>query len=294
MFPIPREVDLVVAEAGIGGQGDATAALGPCLGVLTSVGLDHQQVLGSSLQEIAAQKVGAWRAGSRAVLGTTQPALRRPLRRMLEARGVRVLALDEDLRTSHSKGLLRLEGPLGGLRDIPVPLAGSHQLRNAALASAAALWLGRMGLGIKLHHVGRGLQAVRWPGRLEQRSHQGASILLDAAHNPAAARSLAQALPPGPIHLLAGLSEPHDPRPFLIELLPHVSSVTLTQAAHRGLPVEALARACRGTCLPDSLLKEPRVSSALEVAARRAREAGATLVITGSIFLLDEALQAME
>jgi len=290
-----QNLDLVIAEAGIGGAGDATAALRPCFGILTSVGLDHEQVLGTSLAGIACQKTGAWRRGAGAVIGVTQPELRRGLRTRLARRGVRALFLEGALRIERaSADSFDLRTPHGVALDLPLPLAGAHQRRNAALAASAALWLGNRGLGIRPAHIAPGLEAVHWPGRLERRTWRGTKLLLDAAHNPAAAQALASALPPGPIHLLVGTSDPHDPGPFLEELLPHVARLTATRASHRGLPVRIIEAALRHRAHKLPTCGVPAVPEALEEAARAARREGATLVVTGSIFLLDEVLACLE
>ena len=177
-------VQLAILEVGLGGRLDATT-LHPDRRVigLASIGLDHCEHLGSSLEAIAFEKAGVFQPGAIAVSAPQEPAV--------------AAVLDDQARRVGTQ--LRWVDPLppqalGGPR---LGLAGDLQRRNGAVAVAMAQALGELGWGIEAGAMGRGLAQARWPGRLEIRSYRGQPLLLDGAHNPPAASALRQELDQG-------------------------------------------------------------------------------------------------
>jgi dihydrofolate synthase/folylpolyglutamate synthase len=177
-------VQLAILEVGLGGRLDATT-LHPDRRVigLASIGLDHCEYLGSSLEAIAFEKAGVFQPGAIAVSAPQEPAV--------------AAVLDDQARRVGTQ--LRWVDPLppqalGGPR---LGLAGDLQRRNGAVAVAMAQALGELGWGIEAGAIGRGLAQARWPGRLEIRSYRGQPLLLDGAHNPPAASALRQELDQG-------------------------------------------------------------------------------------------------
>ena len=177
-------VQLAILEVGLGGRLDATT-LHPDRRVigLASIGLDHCEHLGSSLEAIAFEKAGVFQPGAIAVSAPQEPAV--------------AAVLDDQARRVGTQ--LRWVDPLppqalGGPR---LGLAGDLQRRNGAVAVAMAQALGELGWGIEAGAIGRGLAQARWPGRLEIRSYRGQPLLLDGAHNPPAASALRQELDQG-------------------------------------------------------------------------------------------------
>jgi dihydrofolate synthase/folylpolyglutamate synthase len=180
-------VDIVVLEVGLGGRLDATNVVLPELCVITPVDFDHEAFLGRSLQEIAGEKAGILKGGVPAVFARQRPEAAAVLDRRAAQLSIPVartaawpiteLALD----ARGSRFLMSGERELR----ITCPLAGEHQVENAA---TAALALTR--LGISESAIEEGIARAEWPGRLERVSEHP-EIILDGAHNPAGARALA-------------------------------------------------------------------------------------------------------
>ena len=163
-------VSVGVVEVGIGGRLDATNVLDPELSVVTNVAADHLETLGPTLEDVAREKAGIFRAGRPALTSETGPALG-VLREAAERIGAR----------------LEVVAPSAAWDDVS-PLPGAHQRANLALAAAAASLL----VPLDTETVRRGIAAVRWPGRLETVSRAGRRpLLVDGAHNAAGAEALA-------------------------------------------------------------------------------------------------------
>ena len=175
------ELDLVVLEVGLGGRLDATTAhpdrrvvgFGP-------IGLDHQDFLGSTLAEIAAEKAGVLTASQVAISGPQAPEVVEVLERQAQRSGC----------------LLRWVEPLPGEAEggWPLGLPGTFQRSNGAVAVAMAETLRAQGWPISEQAIAQGLRQARWPGRLERRRWQGREVLLDGAHNPPGAEALRREL----------------------------------------------------------------------------------------------------
>ena len=178
-------VETAVVETGLGGRLDSTNVVRPALTVITSVDYDHQAWLGDRIEQIAAEKAGILKAGVPAVFSAQRDDVRKILDQHARALGIRVTENVElrDLTTDArgSRFQIKLKN---GWQDVHCPLAGDHQVENAA---AAALALDELDVLVE------GIADARWPGRLEHIS-PNPDILLDGAHNPAGARALARYL----------------------------------------------------------------------------------------------------
>ena len=182
-------LDLWVLEVGLGGRLDAVNLLDADVAIISSVGLDHTDWLGESLDDIAAEKAGILRRGRPVLLGRTaaRPVVRQAAR-TLEAP---VLALGEQLTLAAQGRQWSLQGPALDVQQLPMPrLQGDVQLDNAALALAA--W-SAAGLPLTPALASDALLQVRLPGRC-QVLRERPRVVLDTAHNREAAAALAQAL----------------------------------------------------------------------------------------------------
>lgn len=198
--------EVVVFETGMGGRLDATNVVTPAVSVITPIALDHQQWLGETLAEIAAEKAGIFKPDVPVVSAPQAEEAAQVLR--LHAREVGVLALDFVGKP---------------WTETPVNLAGSHQHWHAALAvHAVAL----AALGIHAEAIVRGLREVQWPGRFQQ---IGEKLVLDGAHNPAAAVRLAETwreiFGGEPATLILGVLADKDLRAICAALLPLAARV---------------------------------------------------------------------
>jgi len=210
---VRREVEVAVLEVGLGGRLDATNLLAADVAVLASVGFDHRDFLGETLDEIGAEKAGIFRAGRPAVLGT--PQMPASVFHALATSGARAVVAERDFRWELRGTHWSYHGLAVTLRDLPPSaLAGAIQYRNAATALAALEALRSGGAGMREAvptlaarlapldepRVAAALERVQLPGRFQVVAGE-VEWILDIAHNEPAARVLAAELrarpPPG-------------------------------------------------------------------------------------------------
>ncbi len=182
--------DIAVLEVGLGGRFDATNIIPPPLAAaITAIALDHTQILGNTVGQIAMEKAGILKSGSRAVLSPNQPAgVEEVIRRVCAERNI-PLACPAPLPGPEEHGACT--PILWRDRIIRLPLLGNIQRSNAAAALAVVELLREQGWEIPDHAVVQGLESVRWPGRMEL-FRQRPPVLLDCAHNPDALAQLSQ------------------------------------------------------------------------------------------------------
>jgi dihydrofolate synthase / folylpolyglutamate synthase len=194
-----ESVDAAVVEVGIGGRLDSTNVLDSRVGVVTTIELEHTEILGPDLAAIAREKAGIFHRGMTGVVGE----LPREARTVVESEAARLAVPlwhlekevhvdDRVLSESGQSFTVRLPGR--SFPDLFVPLLGRFQPTNAALALAAAVrFADSVGLAVEPTALRTGLAAVRWPGRLE-RIAKRPELFYDVAHTPESARALAQSL----------------------------------------------------------------------------------------------------
>lgn len=279
-------VACAVLEVGLGGRLDATTAAPAELAVITNVALDHTAVLGGTLEAIADEKAGILREGRPAITGATGPALG-VLRARASEVGADLWALGEEIRleTEHlgfGGSRLRVSSPFGTV-EARTRLLGRHQAANAALAVAAA-----QRLGVRASAVREGLDRARWPGRLELVPGEP-PVMVDAAHNPAGARALAEAvrsLHPGPVTLVVAGMADKDLAGVAAELRRVADRVVVTRPA---LVPRAAEPARLAAHYPRALIRHA-VPDALD-AARERTPPGGIVLVAGTIPLVAQALE---
>jgi dihydrofolate synthase/folylpolyglutamate synthase len=210
------DAELAVLEVGLGGRLDATNAVDRILSVVTSIDLDHQNILGNTIEEIAGEKAAIIVPGTRAVIGRqhSRAASEVLMRRCLETGVLPVFANEPAAIEASDLGCMTFdyESSHTMYGHITVGLRGRHQSDNAAAAIEAAELLNECGFQISREAVIKGLREVSWPGRLELIDDRPA-VLLDGAHNPSGARALRAYLDEfwhGPITLLFGAMNDKD------------------------------------------------------------------------------------
>ncbi len=242
-----QRCDIVVLEVGLGGALDPTNVIDcPDLAVITALGLDHTRELGGTLAEIAAAKAGILKPGGRALSLGGAPEADEVIACTAARQGVRLTVLDRSLlavRALETDCTVMDFSPYAALR---LPLLGSYQPENAALAITAALLLRRDGWTISDGAIRRGIETVRWPGRFELLRTEP-PFVLDGAHNPqgvrAAAESLAARWPGRRFVYLLGILADKDAGEMLRPLAAQAAAfVTLTPPSPRALAAEELAR----------------------------------------------------
>ena len=192
-------VEIAILEVGMGGRLDATNVTEPVLSVITDIALDHQKFLGNTIAEIAREKAGIIRANGVLVTLPQHPEANEVIGRVAQernARGVSAVPYMPPVSpNAEMAGRHAYELNIGDEAiTVDSPLAGRHQLRNLALAIAAAVELNKFGFKVTPQQIARGVRETRWPGRLQLIERAGQQYLLDVAHNPAGAWALRSAL----------------------------------------------------------------------------------------------------
>ncbi len=290
-----REVEVAVIEVGLGGRLDATNVITPAVSAITSIGLDHQQYLGSSIESIAFEKASIAKRGVPLVIGLVSPEARQIIVDTALARGAQPLfAADGVALERVGPQQIRLRTPAHDYGALTLGLAGDHQVDNALVAVRVLETLEGRGLRVAPAAIAQGVSNVVWPGRLDlRRLPGGRELLMDAAHNEDGARALAshlsaRAMPPMP--LVFGAMRDKDVETMLQLLAPHASVVVLTRASNpRSADPNDLAAVLHAfrPSLPVEIAAGP--AQALDAAWRH----GPRIVVAGSIFLLGDILRAI-
>src|SRR5208337_5014723 len=295
LYFLEEKADPIILETGMGGRLDATNIVQPLLSVITNISRDHQDYLGRGLLAIAAEKAGIIKEKTPLITYARQPSVLELFRRRCRELEAPLYLGGVDFRTrGASGGRFGYQGMNRVLAGLTLSLRGRHQYRNAAVSLAVLELLEQRGWDIGETAIREGLAHTRWPGRLEQVA-QDRRILLDGAHNPAAALSLAQALKlikkpsrgNGRLFLVMGIMADKDVDAILARLLPLAHLVIFTQPRYfRAAATADLARRSRAYAL--EVIQVPRVSEAI----RRAQALAGPrdrIVITGSLFTVGEA-----
>lgn len=226
---------LAVLEVGLGGRLDATNAAERIVSVVTSIDFDHQNILGDTIEAIAAEKAAIIVPGARAVIGRQQHQAAADLlmRRCLEANVLPRFANRPVGVAMNATGLVTLdyESSHSKYTRVTVGLRGRHQADNAASAIEAAELLNELSFSISREAIIKGLREVNWPGRLELIEDRP-PVLLDGAHNPAGADALRSYLDEfwqGPITLVFGAMGDKDIDQMASALFDSARTVVLTR-----------------------------------------------------------------
>lgn len=188
-FEVSKSSDWTVVEVGLGGRLDASNVLSqPRVGVITSVALDHQHILGSTLREIAIEKAGIIKPGQAVVLGALNPEAAEAVMEVADRQSARVLMMGRDFKVEpQGENSFRLAWSAEHLPAVTFSpsLKGAHQIENMAVAAASA-----QVIGVETIDCFRGIQNVFWPGRLELVRTQQREVWFDCAHNVAGIEAL--------------------------------------------------------------------------------------------------------
>jgi dihydrofolate synthase / folylpolyglutamate synthase len=277
-------VDFAVLEVGLGGRLDATNIVRQKVSVITSIGLDHEQFLGTTLDEIAAEKAGIIKGGEPVVVGddVTQSVVR-------ERGGGNVYTTNDIARTARPVGKgyfeVSFRTPVREYKALRPALAGRHQIGNAILAVRAAELL-----GLSESAITSGIEHAQWPGRLE-RFEGDPAFLLDGAHNPHAARALAaflQEFYAAGVWMIFGVMADKQFREMIECLAPSVNQWIFTRPdSPRAKDPAELASSRENSVAKDN------IGEAIAFARSHVPK-GATVVVCGSLYLIGEARLMLE
>jgi dihydrofolate synthase/folylpolyglutamate synthase len=287
-----RKVDIAVLEVGLGGRFDATNVVRPLVSVITTISKDHEKHLGSTLRRIAFEKAGIVKPGIPVVCGVRRGEALDEIRRRARERGaplIRVFGPGTSFAAVRQAGGYRFRYSDGrGTYVLRPALAGRYQGENAAIAAATAEFLGRTWKPLLESEIIRGIEEARWEGRLETVSKKPL-VILDGAHNPEGARSLAahiQDIIRKPVILVFAAMSDKDIRGMARRLFPVARTVVLTRVPYErsAAPADILA------LVPEFAKRsrlEPDVRKAVRLALAESR-GRIPVVIAGSLFLVGE------
>lgn len=294
-----KGVEWAVIETGMGGRLDATNVIVPEVSLITRVGYDHREFLGETLKEIAGEKAGIIKQGIPVVCSAQEAEVMEVIRQKTAERGAELYAHEKDFfsrpkRMGMHGNAFDYEGK-ETLEDLWVPLCGSHQIENAAVAIKAVELIGEKE-DVPFRFVREGLARTQWGGRLELVRADGCDFLIDGAHNPAASERLADALRQlfvteyKEIILVLGVMADKDAPGIMKPLLPLASEIIFAapdyeRAARPGRLAEYAAafgfRSRVAESVPAAILLAKTLSS---------KGVGKSLiVITGSFYTIGEA-----
>lgn len=290
-------VQIAVVEVGLGGRLDATNVVSPVLTAITGVGLEHQDLLGDTLAEIAREKAGIFKPGIPAYTVARDPVVLETLTEEAASLGIPLT------RIQPPRGHWDLGGARFGLRtrrwdrlEIESPLVGEHQMGNVALAVRSLESLPPRFLPTR-GAVLEGVRRLRVPGRVEVVSDPPRQWILDVAHNPEAMAALGRVLdhtgPAEPRIGVVGILEDKDWKQMIPDLARRLDLCLLTVPPHlpesRRWDPAAVARHH-----PDlELLPVPELPLALD-RARELTRTGGTVIVTGSFHTVGGALSHLQ
>lgn len=187
-----HQSDIVVLEAGMGGELDSTNVIdSPEVAVFTNIGLDHTDYLGDTMEKIAKTKAGIIKPGSSAVCYRAKASVEAVIDRACAEKNVPLYKADFDAIVSKSHGLEGQTFDFGKRKDLFLPLLGDHQLYNAAVVLTTLDVLKTRGWTVTEENIRDGLRDVRWPGRFEV-LRRDPLFIVDGGHNPQCMEALAQ------------------------------------------------------------------------------------------------------
>jgi dihydrofolate synthase/folylpolyglutamate synthase len=302
-------VDIAVIEVGLGGRWDATNVVNAPVAVITPIGIDHAEYLGSDLASIAGEKAGIITkqtddlvsTDTVAIIGRQAPEAMEVLLRQAVQADAAVAREDSEFavlsrQVAIGGQVLEIQGLGGVYPDLFLPLHGEHQAHNAAVALAAveAFFGAGADRQLDIEAVRAGFAAASSPGRLE-RMRGAPTVFIDAAHNPAGAAALAQTLAEefdfrflvGVIAVMAD----KDVDGILAALEPAFDQIVVTHnGSRRGMDVAELVMRAEERFGPDRVVAAPTLADAIETATALVEEAGesetlsgAGIVVTGSV-----------
>lgn len=286
-----RRCDFVVLEVGIGGKLDATNCIpAPATALIAQLGFDHTETLGSTIEEIAAQKGGIAKPGSQLVMAEQEPAALRVVEQLCREQGCGFTVADPErlqvLSTSPEGQRLR-DRTYG---ELLLPLAGSHQVKNAANVLTVVEVLKGEGFAIPDRAVRQGIERTVWPARFERLS-RSPDFILDGGHNPQCVQAAVQALqdyyPGKKVVFLTGMMKDKDSAAMLAKMAEVAKAfVCLHADSDRAFGAQELAREIENTL---SLAAYPAASAqeGCALAQRLAGEQGVVCAL-GSLYLAGE------
>lgn len=285
------EVDIAVVEVGLGGRLDATNVCDrPLITIITSISQEHWQQLGPTLADIAREKAGILKLGCPAVVGQLPPAAQAVVRSRLVELGCPAVWAQPALEL-HSAGTQRRAVSEG--IEYPLPLLGEIQLSNSALAIAALQILQQQSWEISEQVIASGMAKTKWSGRLQWTTWKNCQILIDGAHNPAAAqalRSFVDTLDVSVTWVIGMLSTKDHADIFKALLRPNDELHLVPVPDHSSADPAELATLAPSICPLATCCTYPELITALEAVTASEK----LIVLCGSLYLVGHFLETLQ
>jgi dihydrofolate synthase/folylpolyglutamate synthase len=291
-----QDVDIAVIETGLGGRLDSTNVLSPRVATVTSIGLDHTDLLGDTLEAIAREKAGIFKRAVPAVIGESASDIRALLVQCAKEAGARpVTVIDDeycvaDIEVSAS-GTSFLLGRGSEQQRVTTPLIGAFQARNTAIAIASVASLGEQYLPAP-STISTKLTKLFLPGRFQR----SGNFIFDVAHNPDGARTVAESIvalnPPAPRTALVSVLADKDWNGIIRALAPVVDRFVFTNAP--SAPAERRWDPSQAQIFAKSEGWESDLEPEFDRALDTARKSGETVLVTGSFHTVGEAMSRLQ
>jgi len=287
-----KKVDFAVIEVGMGGRLDATNVIKPMVSVITNIGLEHTDYLGSTKIQIAGEKAGIIKENSILVTAEQDPKIKKIFRTVCIKRNTKYLSvMDNYSFYDYSIDLdwqqFKVRGKIENYA-MKIGLLGKHQIINAMTAIAVIEELILLGIVIRKKDILKGLEKAKWPGRLEI-VNKNPLVILDCAHNPHGMQTLVDFLKElryARMILVLGISSDKDIPEIVKMIVPFSDKLIITQAKYRGAEPKILEKEARKYAKGIVAIKDVR--KAVKEALKSAKK-GDVVIVTGSIFTVSEA-----
>jgi len=293
-----KKVDIAVLEVGMGGRFDATNVTTPLVSVITSIGLDHCEYLGDTIEEVAGEKAGVIKGGGVFVTTVRDKAALRVIKKAAREASAKGYYLGKDFKVTREEnlGIISYDSSALSLLRIRLGLKAAYQGENAGAAIKTIELLREMGFKVGVAALRRGLGQVIWPGRFDIRRtyKKGVRVIFDSAHNKAGAlalrASLEEIITYEKVFFVIGIMADKDIDAILSVLLPGAGAVTATRpVSERSADLDLVAAQAKK--FGSEVVGVASVGEAV-VAALRGATPGSVVCVTGSIFTVGEALES--
>lgn len=290
LYFLQMHCDIVVLEVGLGGALDSTNVIpAPEAAVITALGLDHTAVLGDTIQDIARAKAGIIKAGAPVITYGGVPEADAVIAAVCKEQGCSLYPVDFSQLTLLPSDLSGSRFSFGNLSNLTLPLLGSYQPKNAAVAITTLKVLDKQGWHISDAAIREGLRTVQWPGRFEL-LRTAPPFLLDGSHNPHGMRATAQSLqdrfPQQKFTFLISVMADKDVTGILTPILPLAKEfVTVRANLPRAMPAEELA--ARIIALGGTAQAAPSISAGVALAQSLAGANGSICALGTLYFSAD-------
>ncbi|MBM7701345.1 bifunctional folylpolyglutamate synthase/dihydrofolate synthase [Metabacillus iocasae] len=292
-FGKKNEMDYVIYEVGLGGRFDSTNVIQPILTIITNIGFDHMNILGNTVEQITSEKAGIVKQGIPLITAVEQEGAKAVIQHVVEEHRAPLYQLGRDLHIERYETLtdgerFTLQTPFQSLSTLELSMFGYHQVKNASLATTAALYLKSLGAHIEDENIYKGLRQTKWNGRFEQVRTNPLTII-DGAHNPEGIESLLSTLrlhyEDRNIHIIFSCLKDKESKEMIASLESIAASITFTSFEFE--------RAATGQALYEVSNHERKQyvenwQEAIEIVTEQLRDEKDVLIITGSLYFISQ------